>query len=682
MYKPNLNKRKSLRFTQFSRKSYALFSVLGREVLIGTLSVACLSHAKADGVSTHVELVSDTAVARQYGLDEVEVTGTRAPLTQSEAARVVGTITRTEINRAGVSTLNDLLKRVIGVDVRQRGGFGVQTDVTINGGTFDQITILLNGVDISNPQTGHNTAFFPVALQDIERIEVLEGASSRVFGTQAFNGAINIVTRNRSNDKMVSANVEGGSFGSFGAVGSLKLGGRTGFATSNSLLVSGGYHRSDGGIAHTDFERWHGYAHYNADFTPGVSLAAQVGANHQNYGAATFYSAKYNNQYENASNMMASVSVSLHDAMRRWEVQPVIFGNQFIDHYQLIRGKSGASVGENFHNLGVLGAGVNANFAWIAGKTALGVEVRHERLYSTAYGRLLEDADYKDIPGSQRMFDHKASRTNHNIYLEHNVMAGGFTFSVGALANHNSALGEGLHFYPGIDVSYRPDEHWKVFISWNKALRLPTYTDLYTMNAVQQGDVNLQPERKHEWRTGAKWSTRGLDVTLSGFISKGKNMIDWVFTSAQSTKYHALNIGKLDNMGYSLEAAVRPEMLWQGCPVEKVSLGYAYIHQKHETEAEIYKSLYALEYLKHKFTFVVDHRIWRKLAAEWSLRYQQRMNGYHPYWKLDGKLQWTEKAWDVYVQADNLTAHRYYDYATVQQPGLWLMAGVNLHLGL
>ena len=106
----------------------------------------------------------------------------------------------------------------IGVDVRQRGGFGVQTDISINGGTFDQITILLNGVNISNPQTGHNAADFPVNLSDIERIEVLEGASARVFGSSAFNGAINIITRSDSQSN-VRLNVEGGSFGSIGGGG-------------------------------------------------------------------------------------------------------------------------------------------------------------------------------------------------------------------------------------------------------------------------------------------------------------------------------------------------------------------------------------------------------------------------------------------------------------------------------
>lgn len=175
--------RESLRFKRFTRKGYGLFSVLGREVLIGTLSIATLSHAKADGISVETELAGETTQRSELNLDEVVVTGTRTPLTQGEAAKIVSVITRDDIHRAAAETINDVLKLATGVDVRQRGGFGIQTDISIGGGTFDQIAILLNGVNISNPQTGHLSADFPVSLDDIERIEVIEGAASRVRRT-------------------------------------------------------------------------------------------------------------------------------------------------------------------------------------------------------------------------------------------------------------------------------------------------------------------------------------------------------------------------------------------------------------------------------------------------------------------------------------------------------------------
>ena len=143
-------------------------------------------------------------------------------MTALQAAKMVTVITREDVNRAGAASVNDLLKLATGVDVRQRGGFGVQTDISINGGTFDQMAIFLNGINLSNPQTGHNAADFPVNLSDIERIEIYEGAAARVFGSAAFNGAVNIVTKQHT-DSEIQIGLQGGSFGTFGSDGSIAI---------------------------------------------------------------------------------------------------------------------------------------------------------------------------------------------------------------------------------------------------------------------------------------------------------------------------------------------------------------------------------------------------------------------------------------------------------------------------
>lgn len=184
-------------FRRFCRKGYAVFSSLHREVRIGVLTVGMLSSvnipkAQAMQVSTHPDGEDE---GNEKELAEVSVAGTMAPLTALQSARIVAVITRQQIEASAAQSVNDLLKSAVGVDVRQRGGFGIQTDISINGCTFDQITILLNGVNISSPHTGHLAADFPVTLSDIERIEILEGAASRVYGASAFGGAINVVTK-------------------------------------------------------------------------------------------------------------------------------------------------------------------------------------------------------------------------------------------------------------------------------------------------------------------------------------------------------------------------------------------------------------------------------------------------------------------------------------------------------
>ena len=669
----------ALRFKHFTRRSYALFSCIGREVIVCTLSVATLTNAKAEGISTKpapLAAATDSLGREEVKLDEVLVTGSRAPLTALQSAKIVSVISRDDIQRAEAASVNDLLKLATGVDVRQRGGFGVQTDISINGGTFDQITILLNGVNISSPQTGHNAADLPVSLSDIERIEVLEGASARVFGSSAFNGAINIVTRS-DRDSNLRLLAEGGSFGTFGGDASLNIS-----SANLSQKLSTGYTQSDGGTENSDFKRRRVYymGNYASRF---VDMQWQGGLSSQDYGASTFYSAKFNNQWEATRRIIASALADIKPlGDERLVVSPQLYWHRDIDHYQLTRGKEGAKNGENYHRMDVYGASVNAHATWLLGKTALGFDLRKEHILSTAYGTLLSENEWTGIHGSDRSYDHRGDRTNTSIFLEHNVILGGFTLSAGVLANRNTGLDNDFRFYPGVDLSFRPNDMWKFYASWNKALRVPTYTDLYTSNSVQQGDPNLRPEKNSTFKAGTRFRTRGFEALLSGFYAKGTDIIDWVYTTAERGKYHAMNIGKLDNMGYSIDATLFVQELLPGSFITRVKAGYARIQQDHSTSQQVYGSLYALEYLRHKATLQVDHRIWRQLSASWAVRWQERMNNYSPYTKVDCKLQWTAPTYSLYLKADNLTCHRYYDLGAVKQPGLWLMAGGSLKLGL
>ena len=195
MNEPIFNKRQVLVFRHFENKGYSLFACLGKVVVCSVLSVATLTHASAESVSVK-PVTADSITGKtdkELMLDEVSITGSRAPMTALQAAKMVTVITREDVNRAGAASVNDLLKLATGVDVRQRGGFGVQTDISINGGTFDQMAIFLNGINLSNPQTGHNAADFPVNLSDIERIEIYEGAAARVFGSAAFTSGVILI---------------------------------------------------------------------------------------------------------------------------------------------------------------------------------------------------------------------------------------------------------------------------------------------------------------------------------------------------------------------------------------------------------------------------------------------------------------------------------------------------------
>ena len=620
-----------------------------------------------------------------YRIDSTVVTAGRNPLSMGESARVVTVIEAKAIQSAPVQSVNDILKYAPGVDVRQRGAMGVQTDITIRGGSFDQITLLLNGVNISNPQTGHLAADFPVAMEDIERIEILEGPASRVYGTSAFTGAINIITKADS-EKNIRVDATGGSYGLGGGGVSANLSG--GAWTSQ---LSGGYLRSDGGTENSDFSRWRAYYQGGYD-SEAAEVKLQAGGSWQEFGANTFYSAKYPNQFEETARYLISLQAETKKGWLRFH--PTAYWNRSVDHYQLIRG---SSTGENFHRTDVYGLNLNASFTTAAGRTSLGMEVRNEGILSTTLGRPLDEDQYVDVPGhSGHQYTNKDNRTDISYYLEQALLLPKATFSVGVLADMNTAYDSKFHFYPGVDVSYRPSVNWKILASWNMALRMPTFTDLYYQSPTTEGNVGLHPEETMSLDFGAEYRRPALKASASFFWLKGKNMIDWVMYSEDDI-YHSANF-KLDNLGAEINAYLVPrERLGEDFFIESFNIGYAYIHQERHDDTEVYKASYALEYLRHKLVVGLTHRIWRQLQATWSLRWQDRMGSYiryenaddtgtlvsySPYSVLDLRIQWNGSRYKIYIEGNNLTDCTYYDHGNVPQPGLWVKAGASLTFGL
>ena len=146
----------------------------------------------------NILLFSILLAVSPFQIEEVEVTATRAQV-QSEAFRMVAQVSRAEIESLPVENVADLLAYLPGVDIRSRGASNVQSDVSLRGGTFDQVLILLNGIPVSDCQTGHYSLNLPVSTALIERIEVLQGTAANLTG--AFSGAINIITRDAHEDQ-------------------------------------------------------------------------------------------------------------------------------------------------------------------------------------------------------------------------------------------------------------------------------------------------------------------------------------------------------------------------------------------------------------------------------------------------------------------------------------------------
>lgn len=620
----------------------------------------------------------DTTVIKTIDLSAAEVTGTRAPLPADKAVRLVQVLDRQAIQASSAQSVNDLLKQVAGVDVRQRGAFGIQTDISVNGGTEDQLTVLLNGINISNPHTGHLTFDLPVNIDDIERIEVIEGGASRVYGCQAFSGAINIVTRT-DNDNHLQAHAYGGSYGTAGANAGLTL------TTSDfNNRLSGGYVRSDGGTYNDDFNKANAYwrGRYSSDH---IQATIQAGLSTMNYGANTFYGTGSDSQYEENRRYLVSASAEYKGQVN---IPVQLYWNRSLDHYVWMRANPEAY--QNFHQTNVYGANAGANTTWALGKTAIGIELRRENILSTRLGKELPEGEQHKVPGHNAYYKYKDGRTNLGLYLEHNILIDNATISLGLLANDNTAVTGGMRLYPGIDISWRLGQ-MKLFASFNQSLRTPTYTDLYYNGPGLEGNSQLKPEKSTDWHVGATFTAEGFNTQVKAFYRKGTDMIDWVKKTGE-TVYTTAN-SDIDNIGAEMLTSVDLARLLPSTPLRQLTLGYCY-NFKHRVNTEQQASYASrLTFLRHKLTATLQHNIFSHLDAQWNLTLKNRhgefdnaktgqTQKYGTFATLDLKLTWTRPHYSLYLQANNLTDYAYYDFANIQQPGLWFMGGLKLNLGL
>ena len=619
-------------------------------------------------------------------LESVSVTGSRVPAALGQSARMVTVLDSVAIAAIPAATVNDLLKYAVGVDVRQRGVEGMQTDISIRGGTCDQIAVLLNGVSISDPQTGHNAADFPVELSEIERIEILEGPAARTYGTSSLLGAINIVTR-KHDATGASARIEAGSHGLFsaGVTGSLGSG-----ALRNQL--SAGYIRSDGytlsraDTPNTDFSGTKLF--YQGSYERhGYALRWHSGLAVKDFGSNTFYSARYDDQFEHTLKSYTAIQAETFGLVH---LKPTLYWNHGNDRFELFRGAP-EKYPYNYHRTDVLGANLGGWFQSGLGKTAFGTEVRNEDIISTNLGEALENP--VPVPGTDVNYKVGLNRTDISFYLEHNVVLPRFTFSAGVTAARNTGNSEGFKFYPGADASFRISDSWKLYASYNSSLRMPTFTELYYSVGGHQADKNLRAEKMQAVEGGVKFLRPGVRAIATMYYHHGTDLIDWIKDlSVSDAPWTSVNHAEVNALGEEITLRLEfPVLLGRERSfLRELNLCYAHISQDKEPIPG-YESYYALEYLRNKFVAQANVLVWKCLNINISYRLNDRVGSYRryedgvdtgesvtysPYSLVDAKISWDAPRYRIWLSADNLLNTAYIDHGNVPQPGLWLRLGV------
>lgn len=660
-------------FHCWSRKKYAVFNSLHKVIKICTLCI--IYNIIVLPQKTQAQRSNDSLQVKSYELGEVVITAGRTPVEVQQAARIVSVITKSEIERSPAQNLNDLLRFIAGVDIRQRGAFGAQADISIRGGTYDQTLILLNGVNLTDPQTGHNNLNLPIDLESIERIEILQGPAAKSFGPNAFNGAINIITGN-NNHNHIRSSVMAGQYGLNKA--SVNISNTTG---NFDHFLSISKMSSDGYIKNTDFSNTNIF--YQAKYKHKAgTLDFQTGYNTKDFGANSFYSLKYPNQFEATKTEFVSLKYQSNTTIK---FTPTIYLRRNLDLFELKRNND--SIPFNHHQTSTAGLNLNVWTTHRFGRTSLGVDFRNEHIISNVLGNMLNIP--VEVPNFNNAFYTKYyTRMNTSIYAEHTVSWKNLTVSAGVMAHHNSDL-TGFGLYPGIDISYRLNDYLKLYSSANKTLRMPTFTDMFYKSPDQQGNPGLKPEDAVAIEGGIKYNNSFLKGNISAFRRWGYNMIDWVKNpSPDSVIWRSMNHTQINLTGMECSLTFTPSKAGTLERIQSVRFSYSFLHA--DSNRNNMLSKYALDYLRNQITASIDVRIAWKLFNSSRFTYHDRNSvyqdvkghvvSYKPFCLTDIKLYWKENHYTLYTEASNIFNTGYYDFGGIIQPGAWFRGGIIVDL--
>ncbi len=607
-------------------------------------------------------------------IEEIVVSTHRAPAIYSGLSRSVTVLREDEIKMLPAQSLQGVLGHVQGVDVRQRGPHGVQADVSVRGGSFEQVAVLLNGMRINDPQTGHHHLNIPAAFQDIERIEILKGPGSRIYGPNAYSGAINIITRG-FDEPMVSGSFSGGEYGYFNTSAAFQF--QTG---SLGHRISGSYGSSDGYTDNTDFNSSNLF--YTAGFNKGnTSFDLQAGYNEKSFGANSFYSALYPDQYEEVKSTFTGLNIK--GGGDRLRFSQSLYWRRHYDRFELFRYEAPDWYGgHNFHMTDVVSLDAGLSIPRAKSITAMGAEVRTEQIFSNVLGEKLDEP--VPVKGENEIFYEYFKRRNSvNLFAGHTAYIDNFVFSGGVMANRTSGLS--WKFFGGVDVSYAFTPGWRIFSSLNSSMRAPSFTEMYYESPVHSANPSLKPEESLTAETGLKYSSGGIYANITGFRRYGKNIIDWARLDETLT-WESKNVTQLDTWGAELSFAWRnfsdPESFFRSADVS-----YAYLSVTRQSDE--YISAYILDHLIHKVATGISHRMPGNIDVSWHLRYEERAGTYtdfpsgdekpyKPFWITDVKANYSTGNLTIFIEASNIFNTKFSDIGNIPQPGRWLISGLSV----
>lgn len=665
-------------FKRWSRKSFAVYNSLHKVVCIGVLGLTCsMVNAQDKQHVLRLNNRSQDSIAYAKELEEVEIAvDASLPPILNAVAPVVSSL---DIARTPVQNVQDLLRTGQGIDLRTRGTEGVQADISIQGGTFDQTIVLLNGINITDPQTGHHSSNIPVSIHALEKIEISKGKNS-------VGGTVNFITK-QPEQSFLNLNLSSGQYGYLQGSGCGSITHKNVYA-----FLDAGYNQSDGYTDNTDFKIGNIYGVFGVKSNRYGHLEFMAGNIQKKYGANSFYSAKYKEQYEETTTGLYALKYE-KSLGRNFFLDADLYYLEKHDKFELFRYEAPAWYGgHNYHFSKISGLDVGVKHYQYDKRTSfLTINFRNEQLLSSGLGDSLphpikdpKDAEGIFYYGKNRIYGDLA--TGQSYYFREMKWNADWQLK-GSMNNHY-----GIRLYSGGSLKYNPHNTLVLGTSIHHAYRMPTFTDLYYKSPTQTGNPDLKPEEAVYVDLSAQMfdPAKKWQGGLSAFYRYGFKTIDWVRSENQEV-WHAMNFTDIQAQGFEVFLLYKhvDKKTSAYSFIKQMKLGYTWLNTSKNTHG--YLSLYVTDYLRNQIKFSLTHLIYKNLSASWDFHFNDR-NGhyfdivknaetsYKPYLLCNLKINYDHAYGSFFAEATNLFNTTYCDIGNLPQAGIWIKAGINFYL--
>lgn len=611
-------------------------------------------------------------------LEPVNITNNRTEEKTIRSGKNIVVIDGSVLEKMASLSLDDILKMQGGIEVQQRGPAGSQADLLIRGTTFQQILMLIDGVRINDPITGHFAGYIPIPPADILRIEILKGPAAAVYGSEAVGGVVNIITKTFSkhtDEKKQTVHLQAQA----GEYNLARLSAGIHQNTSNSRWsLSGQQVQSTGQPLRSVGDK--GYF-YNQQLSTALSLKLSERYSFQwrgswdrrDFAAQNFYTTfSSDTAREKVETVWTQARVS-HTGKRASSVLDLAYKNT-LDRFQF---NKSLTPNRNRSELWVL------NYQQQSKPTAF---------WTVVYGLM---AEQRSILSNDR-----GNHTNRQGALFANTIysKNRWTFNGGLRLIQDQ--GFGFSWIPQINVSWKAGYGWVIRGGYGEAIRAADFTERYNnynkpyVRSGSIGNPDLEVEQSQHLELGADFRQNRLRLSTTLFFRDQQQVIDFVPTpfsqmprkdnlDSNGTYALARNVKTLETLGWEVDACY--QLAWNNGWQLTFNASLLWLDSK---TSDSIPSFYILSHAK----WLVQPSV-NISKNKWSLNissiYKERTRRTataigatvdRSYWLVNAQLLYKIKQATLSAQVLNIGDIQYSDILGSRMPGRWITAGLSINL--